>query len=288
MRLALGILGGVAAGFVLAHLINSTPSGRRAFAGVNATMDDVAEAVRWVHRNIAAFGGDPERITIAGHSAGGHSCFDLLLLPELRGKIARAILQSGPLGIVRGRKPSVWRGLAPGPEATPSMRAATPEQLAAGEARINRLAMRHGNAMFMPFSTRYGARPLPPERQIAERWTANAGDVELLMGTTAREVALFLGAVPPLRRLGATRLGRRAVIEPLIRIMTHSIYRKDHVRWHRAFRRAGGRSRLYRFTFGDPAHLLSCCHISELPLLFPHPVWEHGTEEAGAGVTGPS
>lgn len=50
MRLALGILGGVAAGFVLAHLINSTPSGRRAFAGVNATMDDVAEAVRSGYR----------------------------------------------------------------------------------------------------------------------------------------------------------------------------------------------------------------------------------------------
>lgn len=50
MRLALGILGGIAAGFALAHLVNSTGPGRRAFAGVNTRMDELAEAVRVGYR----------------------------------------------------------------------------------------------------------------------------------------------------------------------------------------------------------------------------------------------
>ena len=253
----------------------------------NPGLLDQAAAVDWVHRNIAAIGGDPEQITIAGQSAGGHSCFDLLLIPELRGKISRAILQSGPLGIVHGRSRKVWEALAPAASSTESMRAASTDQLTEGESCINRLALRRGTAKFMPFSTRYGARPLPPEEEIAQQWIANAGHVEILMGTTSREVALFLGAVRPLLRLGRTRLGRRLVIEPLVSAMTAMIYRRDHVRWHRRYRRAGGQSRLYRFVFGDPQQLLSCCHLAELPLLFPHPVWHHGTEEAGAGVTGP-
>lgn len=50
MRLALGVLGGVALGFALAHLVNATPPGRRAFAAVNTSMDDVAAAVRAGYR----------------------------------------------------------------------------------------------------------------------------------------------------------------------------------------------------------------------------------------------
>jgi len=57
-------------------------------------MDQVA-ALAWVKANIAAFGGDPAKVTIFGQSAGGGSVNQLMLIPSARGLFSRAISQSG-------------------------------------------------------------------------------------------------------------------------------------------------------------------------------------------------
>ena len=56
---------------------------------------DCLMALRWVRANIAAFGGDPEQITIMGQSAGAKSVATLLAMPDAQGLFQRAILQSG-------------------------------------------------------------------------------------------------------------------------------------------------------------------------------------------------
>ena len=63
-------------------------------SGNYAILDQVA-ALKWVQQNIARFGGDPERVTIAGESAGGVNVATLLASPLARGLFKRAIIQSG-------------------------------------------------------------------------------------------------------------------------------------------------------------------------------------------------
>ncbi|TVY07557.1 carboxylesterase/lipase family protein [Paenibacillus cremeus] len=71
-------------------------------------------ATQWVKRNIAAFGGDPDNITIGGQSAGGGSVMSQLTSPQNEGLFQRAIIQSGASAPLYpgGRMPRVRRNLA--------------------------------------------------------------------------------------------------------------------------------------------------------------------------------
>ena len=57
-------------------------------------MHDMQAALRWVQKNIAAFGGDPGKVTIAGESAGGILVGAMVASPEGKGLFQRAISQS--------------------------------------------------------------------------------------------------------------------------------------------------------------------------------------------------
>ena len=61
----------------------------------NCGLSDQILAMNWIHDNIAAFGGDPDRVTICGESAGGASVINMLACPDVKGTFQQAIAQSG-------------------------------------------------------------------------------------------------------------------------------------------------------------------------------------------------
>jgi para-nitrobenzyl esterase len=70
--------------------------GGEAWAGAtNAGMEDLVAALQWVQENIAAFGGDPDRVTIFGQSGGGGKTTTLMAMPSASGLYHRSIAQSG-------------------------------------------------------------------------------------------------------------------------------------------------------------------------------------------------
>lgn len=56
-------------------------------AAGGAAVLDVAAALAWVRRNVAAFGGDPRRVTLAGHAAGAALVNAMLMMPDSKGNI---------------------------------------------------------------------------------------------------------------------------------------------------------------------------------------------------------
>ncbi|MGW4577972.1 carboxylesterase/lipase family protein [Rhodococcus sp. DMU1] len=170
----------------------------------NLGLRDQVAALAWVRRNIAAFGGDPDNITIFGESAGGNAVTTLLATPAAAGLFARAIAQSSaPNLVVDADHATEWARRfvellgAERDSAVAALESATPAELGRAAQRLSGRIL-HQTPGLHAFGPVIDGDYLPTA-PIEAYETGAAHRVPLIIGTNAREGTLFprvLDALP--------------------------------------------------------------------------------------------
>ena len=238
-----------------------TPSGRPANLGL---MDQIL-AFRWVQRNIAAFGGDPRRVTAFGQSAGADAVAHIMTIPGAHLLFGRAIIQSAPLGIVRGRgQMSAAMGAA-----AESLSAATSiEKILEAQPVVAAAASGYGLRSAMAYGTQYGHTPLPGESAVDAAWGAVAPKIDVLIGHTSEEARLFIPAFPGLGSWIRWPVVGRAILWAVNRFLTSAVYGASSRRFARLYSRAGGSVHHYVLGWSAPESEFGAAHTIDLPFLF--------------------
>jgi para-nitrobenzyl esterase len=280
------------------HLPGLTPA-----EGDPGTLDQVA-ALAWVQANIAGFGGDPGRVTLAGQSAGAASIGRLLLHPTARRQFRAAILQSGSFGRpspshaeaeTTARAFAGLLGLDPtAADLASRLRAAPVAALLEAQTALARARARFAdtNPPFMP--------TLPDRRTRSEllaEIAAATGDKPILIGTTREEAHAFFAANPAMaapdpaqvaarfEALGASQGAYRRrrpaglAMDLLADATSDDIYRRPALRLAELF---AGPVFAYQFNWSPPGSRFHACHCIELPFVFGNfPAWPDAGMLAG-------
>ncbi|MEV5201799.1 carboxylesterase family protein [Streptomyces sp. NPDC053720] len=172
----------------------------------NLGLLDQREAFHWTRRNISAFGGDPHNVTAFGQSAGAAALVDLMATENTASLFTRAITQSAPLGIMRGRE-RLNRAVS---RRANAIRATTPIAADADvQADVIRAGAPFGLKGGMPIAPQYGYPPLPAEHDVDAAGRKTAPRIDVLIGSTSEEARLFLPVLPgPARWFRMPLLGR--------------------------------------------------------------------------------
>jgi para-nitrobenzyl esterase len=255
----------------------------------NRAVLDWLAALEWVQDNIAAFGGDPGNVTLAGQSAGAGACTTLLTMPRARGLFARVLAMSGVARAgsledaeALARKIAAHLGVEPTREA---LAALDDGRLLDAQLAVAPTGLGSGG---MPFTPVVDGDLVPDKPMRAIRAGAGA-EVPLLAGTTREEfnepVASAASAIdgeqllPALRGLGLTDAQGRAMRElhagasaadVLGQAVTDLTFRLPLVRLAEARDGAPGPTFVYEFRWRSPRRggRLGAVHCVDLPFAF--------------------
>jgi para-nitrobenzyl esterase len=242
----------------------------------NLGLLDQLTALRWVHDNIAGFGGDPDAVTVFGQSSGADAIAHLMISDGAEGLFRRVILQSAPLGVTTGRAPMAAAMMA---AVGVLSRDALVEEILALQPVAERAARRFGKTSRLPFGVQCGLPPLPEDadRDAAPR-------IDVLMGCTLEETGVIAALLPALRSVFRWPVVGRAVRRLIVTPTTRSMYdapAREFVARHRA---AGGRAYRYRMTWRPDGNGYGAAHLTDLPLLLgTRTAWEGAALLGSAG-----
>ncbi|MFI7345805.1 carboxylesterase/lipase family protein [Streptomyces sp. NPDC049936] len=260
-------------------------------APANAGLRDQIAALEWVRASIAAFGGDPDRVTVAGQSAGAISTGALLAAPRAQGLFRRAVLQSGaPEAADRDKVRRMVRRMAARlriPATAVAFAAADRAQLLRAQAEVGRFSSPVLGGPAFGIVVDGDVMPHDPLDALVDGDAAR--DVDLMMGWTRDEYRLWLvpgGLLERVDRLGAVALaGARArchcgnevvrgyraarpdagAAETVGQLVTDHLLR---VPLHRVADARPGSSYVYEFAWPSSLPDLGACHALELGFVF--------------------
>jgi len=235
----------------------------------NLGLHDQILALRWVRANIAAFGGDPDNVTIFGQSSGACSVFCLMIAEGTAGLFKRAILQSPPLFFLGPHRDAMHAAMSRAAQETLRGHGAyaTAGQVLEAQAAALVHARAFGAQSAMAFGPQLGRDPLPTAAKLAERVADAARRIEVMIGWTEHDASPFLALDARLAPLMKRRVARRFVAGALTPLVTRRVFAGPAAALARKLRAAGGRVLEYRFAWRPDDSDLGACHCIELPFL---------------------
>ncbi len=161
----------------------------------NCGLSDQILAMQWMHANIAAFGGDPEKVTICGESAGGASVVNMLACPSVKGTFQQAIAQSALPNCVmthemaRRNVDLFLEGMGWTAKDLPRLRTDDPFSFQKGNSYVADYHQYRNPGMFLPGPIQDDLLPVRPIDAIAN---GSAKGIRLIIGTNAHEGTTFV------------------------------------------------------------------------------------------------